>query len=62
MYTFIDQDKRTINIEKDEANAALNMADDFRKWKINNNQHAEFHKKRRMYWEDFYSQLKKLMS
>ena len=61
MITFIDKDKREVNIEPEEAQQALAMADDFRKWKIEKNEHYKFHTGRRMYWEDFYTQLKKLM-
>lgn len=60
MYSFIDADKRQVNIEPEEVQSALQLADDFRKFKIDANDHASFHKKRRMYWEDFYTQLKKL--
>ena len=61
MYTFIDADKRTVNIEtEEEAENALKLANDFRNFRIYKNEHYEFHRKRRMYWEDFYTQLKKL--
>lgn len=62
MYSFIDKDKREVNILPEEAESALKLADDFRKFKIDENKHANFHRNRRMYWEDFYTQLNKLMN
>ena len=62
MYAFIDKDKRQVNIQPEEAESALKLADDFRKLNFPNDEHAKFHQTKRMYWEDFYTQLNKLIN
>lgn len=59
MYSFIDKDKKQVNIESDQYEDAIKMAEDFIKYGRRLNP-SNFHKNRTAYWEDFKYQLEKL--